>query len=54
MGIIWELFAWLGPIAVAICLVVAWRETKFRRTPPPWLINSIMNMNGSDRKWGVK
>jgi hypothetical protein len=50
------LILWLGPPAIIFCIVMAIRETRYRRTEsvPPWLISNISKMNTSDRKWGLK
>ena len=59
MTIIMSLFLVIGPVAIIYCVVKAIQHTIVirqakREDAPPWLINSIMNANGPDRKWGIK
>lgn len=56
MTISWELFAWLGPVAIGYCIYRGIKSNRARRLAgvPPWLVVSIKNMNGSDRKYGAK
>ena len=51
-----ELFVWLGPIAFGYCIYKGIQHTKIKRKEglPPWLITSIMNTNGPERKWNLK
>ena len=60
MSIIIAVILVIGPVAIIYCVVkaikhtIVIRQAKRREEAPPWLINSIMNANGPDRKWGIK
>ena len=56
MNILMDLFIIIGPVAVVYCVYRAIRETRIRRikSAPPWLITSIMNANGPDRRYNVR
>jgi hypothetical protein len=60
VSIILSLFIIIGPIAIIYCGVKALQHTiiirnaKRRESVPPWLINSVMNVNGPLRRFNVK
>jgi len=56
MDMLFNLMLYLGPVAVCVCIIAALKGTRINREhkAPTWLISSVMNMNGPDRKWGVK
>ena len=47
---------WLAPLAVIACVCIAIKHTQIKRyeATPTWLKTSTMNMNGPDRRWGLK
>ena len=60
MSIIIAVILVIAPALIICCVVKAIQHTiiirnaKRREDAPPWLINSIMNANGPDRKWNLK
>jgi hypothetical protein len=60
MSVILSLIIILAPIGIiyfgvkALQHTIIIRNARRREDAPPWLINSIMDANGPDRKWGVQ
>ena len=60
MSIILSLIIILAPIGIIYCGVKALQHTiiirnaKRREAVPPWLINSVMNVNGPLRRFNIK
>lgn len=51
-----EIFVWIAPVFIIICVIMALKGTKTKRVDdcPPWLISNISKMNGPERKWNIK
>ncbi len=56
MEMLLKLMLYIGPVAIVICVIMALKGTRARQIEdcPPWLVNSIMDANGPERKWNLK
>ena len=56
MNILMGLILLAAPPAIIFCVYKAWRGTRKwdRVEGPAWFVSSSIDINGPDRKWGLK